>query len=215
MLEQSRLPSGHGVQKTAVVSHWQLIGLFFASGKAFATLPSIVLQVVLPRLPQAVAKLIEEHNQQVLQLLLQTLKQHLASATATATGGRTGPMCQEQQWLELCLPLSRCCYDQRLSLPCLSDSLSGAAQQLQQPDPTGPLLASLASSAQPAVLASPFMALCGAGDAFDSLSELLLAGRQWLRLHAGGIPLLSLQDRRGAELALNAWALDYFKHGQK
>jgi hypothetical protein len=51
------------------------------------------------------------------------------------------------------------------------------------------------------------------------LSELLLGRRQWLRLHPGGVSMLSLQDVQGGELALNAYVLDYFKHrrsaGQK
>jgi hypothetical protein len=59
------------------------------------------------------------------------------------------------------------------------------------------------------------MALCGAGDEFGSLSELLLAGRQGLRLHRNGVPLMAVQDRRGRQLDMNAWAWDYFKHGSK
>jgi hypothetical protein len=204
--------------------------------------PSFILrcrQVVLPQLPAAVSELISQHNQQVLQLLLQTLKQHMLAAAAAAAAGASSsssssdphnPMAAVQLQQELRLPLSRCCYDKlqpsisHMSAAVYRTAFVGsatAAGPASAPHGASAVLESstlgkaLASTAAPALLASPFMALCGAGDEFGSLSELLLGRRQWLRLHPGGVPMLSLQDRRGGELALNAYALDYFKHRQK
>lgn len=172
--------------------------------------------MVLPQLPPAVAAVIQQHNEQALQLLIGTLQRRLMQPAATAdsnSGASTlqdSASCADQQLQqELCLPLSGCSYSTDTTFTSTGpDKLKGSST-------SSPLLAALAASCVPAVLASPFMAMCGAGDTFTSLSELLLAGRQWLRLHRGGVPLLALQDRRGQELAVNAWALDYFKHGQK
>lgn len=163
-------------------------------------------------MPSAVSEVIEQHNDQVLQLLVATLKQHMMSTDQGGNGevdGGSSSSSRSRVWTEqqaelqqeLSLPLSGCCY--AVSTTAGSHSSSRG------------LIGALAASAVPAVLASPFMSLCGAGDAFTSLSELLLAGKQWLRSHKGGIPLMAMQDRRGQELALNAFALDYFKHGQK
>jgi hypothetical protein len=190
--------------------------------------------VVLPQLPAAVSALISQHNQQVLQLLLQTLKQHMLTAAAEAAAGSSidthNPMAAVQLQQELHLPLSRCRYDKlqpsisHLTAAVYRTAFGGSAAQAAGSSgasgasavlDTSTLGKALVSTAVPALLASPFMALCGAGDEFGSLSELLLGGRQWLRLHPGGVPMLSLQDVRGGELALNAYALDYFKHRQK
>jgi len=173
------------------------------------------LQVVLPQLPSAVAAVIQQHNEQVLQLLIGTLQQRLMQPATTAdsnsgTSLQGSASCADQQLQqELCLPLSGCSYSTN------NTSTSTGSDKLKGGSTSSPLFVALAASCVPAVLVSPFMAMCGAGDAFASLSELLLAGRQWLRLHRGGVPLLALQDRRGQDLAVNAWALDYFKHGQK
>lgn len=152
----------------------------------------IDLQVVLPELPADVSAVVQENNKQVLQLLLQVLKQHM-SATDTSSS------CNLQ---EHTLPVSGQCFRSN-SLHC--DACAGSSRLVQ----------ALAATAVPAVLASPFMALCGQGDTFTSLSELLLAGKRCLKLYPSCVPLLGMQDRHGRELQLNAYAVDYFKHGQK
>lgn len=155
------------------------------------TLPiHLCLQVVLPQLPADVSTVIEQHNKQVLQLLLQVLTQHMVKAADSSRQEHT-------------LPLSGYSYFRPEKLHASSS------------EPANRLAEALSTTAVPAVLASPFMALSGHGDKFSSLSELLLAGAQGLGLYPGSVPLLGLQDRQGRELHLNAYAVDYFKHGQK
>eukprot|EP00775_Hariotina_reticulata_P012834 gene12834-12962_t len=169
-------------------------------------------KVILPPLPADVVEIIQQHNQQVLLLLLESLKHSLMSQTELLKrSGTTTPTQLVKQ--ELQLPLSGLSYDK----PGLNDAfdLSTAPEGSPAEAASRSLLDSLAATATPGILASPFMALSGAGDDFQSLAELLWAGKQWLRIHVNGIPMLSIQDRRGQELTLNAWALDYFKHQQK
>ncbi|GLI65721.1 hypothetical protein VaNZ11_009317 [Volvox africanus] len=78
---------------------------------------------------------------------------------------------------------------------------------------TGYCLRRLLSRMQRHVVAcSPFMALGGRGDEFESVSEMLTCVRQGVELQSKAIPVLELRRRQGgSEPALNAWLYDFFK----
>ncbi|CAD7701050.1 unnamed protein product, partial [Ostreobium quekettii] len=63
---------------------------------------------------------------------------------------------------------------------------------------------------------SPFAALCGAGDDFQNLGELMRWTSRRIVVHPTSLPLSRTPvDFRGLPVAINAYALDYFKHRQK
>ncbi|KAK5112755.1 hypothetical protein LTR62_003853 [Meristemomyces frigidus] len=59
---------------------------------------------------------------------------------------------------------------------------------------------------------SPFVALSGAGDEFDNIHDLCLSTRDGVFLEEAVIPHVSVYPDE-MELPLNAWLLDFFKHG--
>eukprot|EP00741_Cyanophora_paradoxa_P015740 tig00020904_g15196.t1 len=63
---------------------------------------------------------------------------------------------------------------------------------------------------------SPFAALAGRGDAFESAEELAACVREGVALEAASVPALPGPRQRAARgLALNAYLLDFYTHGQR
>jgi hypothetical protein len=77
---------------------------------------------------------------------------------------------------------------------------------------SGTTTVSLATSLPPTKLRSPFIALSGQGDQFDSISDLCAGVRDGVFLEKAVIPFLDM----GEELAtpLNAYLYDFYQHGQ-
>lgn len=62
---------------------------------------------------------------------------------------------------------------------------------------------------------SPFAALSGKGDKFESAQELCWFVRDGISMEVAYVPVLSARDRHGRRMPLNRHVLDYIKHGQK
>lgn len=60
---------------------------------------------------------------------------------------------------------------------------------------------------------SPFVALSGAGDDFTSIHDLCSSVRSGVFLEEDVIPYIPVHSETDAEPPLNAWLLDFFKHG--
>jgi len=65
------------------------------------------------------------------------------------------------------------------------------------------------------ILRSPFYALSGLGDKFESASELATTSALHIPICADHIPVISLKDVRGRTLQFSSYALDFFKFTSK
>lgn len=79
-------------------------------------------------------------------------------------------------------------------------------------DPADELDIPLSSSMEPTIIRSPFFALSGHGDEFESISDLCSSTRSGVFLEQSVIPHLPL-SRREAGAPLNAYLYDFFKNG--
>ncbi|KAK3113657.1 hypothetical protein LTR53_008839 [Teratosphaeriaceae sp. CCFEE 6253] len=80
-------------------------------------------------------------------------------------------------------------------------------------DAGGESAGSVISNALPATkIRSPFVALSGAGDDFDSIHDLCSTTRDGVFLEEAVIPHVDIFPDE-TEIPLNAWLLDFFKHG--
>jgi hypothetical protein len=174
--------------------------------------PALHAQVVLPPLPREMRAVIQQHNQQALHLLVMAVAEHLL---------RSCPHSQDTAVGQLTLPLSRLCFNAAchgcpdVAAPRPEPLHSGSSPGDRSGAAYG-LLPLLRRLAIPSLVCAPFAALSGAGDMFASLPELLACLPQSLsHLYESGLPLLTTTDWNGRPLALNAYVLDYYTHGQK
>ncbi|KAK9810560.1 hypothetical protein WJX73_000784 [Symbiochloris irregularis] len=62
---------------------------------------------------------------------------------------------------------------------------------------------------------SPFAALSGIGDKFDTVADLVLSVPPDVLLDKGMVPAMGMVNRKGRPFVLNRYILDYWKHGSK
>ena len=79
-------------------------------------------------------------------------------------------------------------------------------------DPADELDIQLSSSIEPTIIRSPFFALSGHGDEFESISDLCSSTRSGVFLEQSVIPHLPLFPRE-AGAPLNAYLYDFYKNG--
>lgn len=77
------------------------------------------------------------------------------------------------------------------------------------------LTSKLHKSTRKVVIRSPFVALSGHSDEFQSAQELTDTCNLSLPIDIDQIPAFSVQDIRGRNLHLNAYAWDFLKHGKR
>jgi hypothetical protein len=105
----------------------------------------------------------------------------------------------------------------RTSLPehCTTLPASGASLPPVGTPATG-AVAALAAASLPALVRSPLATLAGQTDAISNASDVLLATRQEILFNStDDLPLLEMRDLRGRRLALNSYAMDFYKNGNK
>jgi hypothetical protein len=131
--------------------------------------------VFLPDLPQDVAQVLNEHNDDILSIHQLYVRTYVD---------------QHCNWADTTLPLTK-----------ISIKLSDGAKAT-----------SLTTNLPPTKLRSPFVALSGHGDHFDSISDLCGSVRDGVFLEKAVIPYLDM----GEELTtpLNAYLYDFYQHGQ-
>jgi hypothetical protein len=93
-------------------------------------------------------------------------------------------------------------------------------QHIEEPDTSLPLTKiafggeknlKLASSMEPTQIRSPFVALSGYGDEFDTIPDLCQTVRTGVFLEEAVLPHLQLQN--DMEVPLNAYLYDFYMHG--
>ena len=77
------------------------------------------------------------------------------------------------------------------------------------------LVTSLRKTSKRVVLRSPFVALSGLFDEFNSPQELADTCKLHIPIEVDQIPSIIIQDVRGATLPLNAYASDFLKYGKR
>jgi len=82
--------------------------------------------------------------------------------------------------------------------------------------PAKTAFSTLQGCAVPSLARSPFACLSGHKDAFDSSADAFFNARAGIVLGgADDLPFSGLRDLRGEPLKLNAYCIDFFKHGNK
>ena len=147
----------------------------------FAKLPSMI---ILPPLPSAAAKVLKEHNREVLRIF---------AGYAFTYASQNAPR----------LPV-----DDRLPL-------SGFRITATTSEEHHPIIDILEEQKVPVTVRSPFVANSGHDDNFGSVVELVQSSRPGVHLNKHSIPSFDGLLDRGEELALNAYLLDFWIHGQK
>ena len=139
---------------------------------------------ILPNLPKRACEILERHNQQTLSVFRNYVTSYAEQHLADKPDN--------------CLPLTECKVDSVHHEPMLDLST---------------ILPSSDSPLPPTVIRSPFSALSGLTDEFDTIHELCETVRAGVFLEESAVPYIPIAPKETNGVPLNAYIFDFFKHG--
>jgi len=142
-------------------------------------------KVILEKLPDEAAQILEKHNERSLKLFYSCAQTVAFNLPVDNT-----------------LPASKIC------IPNADESSWARSSSCHT------LLSKLEQERVPFCIRTAFIANSGHGDNFGSLEELHHEARHEAYVHRSAIPTIPTQGIRGKDLILNRYALDFFTHGQ-